>query len=254
MTVRNNLRSNVCFVGLLSFAFLIASAMPVAAGKIKEYSADQVHMKGGKELHTQKLYVAPEKFRTEMPSPSGQGSMTVIFRQDKKLTWTVFPDKKMYVENVLNEEEMKKHMKDFKKDSVLKEEDLGTETVNGYKCQKKRVETSFKMMNRTINASTTVWKCDELDFPVRTQSDDGVTTELRNIKPASQPSELFEVPAGFQKTANMMEAFGMMDPAGGAAIPPGAGPGQQPPFKSPKDLQKLLQGQGQQPEEGEEDQ
>jgi hypothetical protein len=79
-------------------------------------------------------------------------------------------------------------------------------------------------------------------------------TELRNIKPGSQPSELFEVPAGFKKAANMMEAFGMMDPAGGAAIPPGAGPGQQPPFKSPKDLQKLLQGQGQQPEEGEEDQ
>ena len=249
-----NLRSNICLVGLLSFALLIASAMPVEAGAIKEYSADQVHLKGDKVLQTQKIHAAPEKIRTEMLSPAGQGSMTIIFRQDKKLTWTLFPEKKMYVETLLNEAELKKDLTDLQKDAVVKEEDLGTETINGYKCQKKRVQTSLKMMNRNINTSTTVWKCDELDIPLRTQSGEGTMTELRNIKPGSQPASLFEVPAGYKKAANMMEAMGMMGEEGGAQIPGGPGPGQRPTLKIPKDVEKLLQEQGQQAGEGEEGQ
>lgn len=77
-------------------------------------------------------------------SLDGKGSMIVIVRKDLKVHWMLNPAKKAYFERPLNEEEMQGSFnKTFNKGE---EEDLGTETVSGYKCRKKRVNTATKFM------------------------------------------------------------------------------------------------------------
>ena len=225
------------FAALLTCALVCGLAATGKAGKLKEYSADQVRIKDGKTEQVGKIYVATDKIRTEMRHPGGQGTMILIMRQDKKVAWTLFPEKKTYFENAIDEKEMEKHLTGLRQGVKTKEEDLGTETVNGYKCKKRRIETNMEMMGHKITSHTTVWTSDELGFPLRTEADNGVITEMRNVDVGSQPSSLFEVPSGWKRTANMMEAIGDMDE--GRADPDDVkGTPQMPPPKSMEELMK----------------
>jgi hypothetical protein len=48
-----------------------------------------------------------------------------------------------------------------------------------------------------------------LDMPLRTKSQDGSMTELRNIKEGDPGNKYFEVPKEYKKVSNMMELMGM---------------------------------------------
>ena len=54
-----------------------------------------------------------------------------------------------------------------------------------------------------------VWVSDKLDMPLRTKSEDGSMTELRNIKKGAPAGKYFEVPKEYKKVSNMMELMGM---------------------------------------------
>jgi outer membrane lipoprotein-sorting protein len=175
-------------------------------GRLEEYSAEQVHIDSkGKIKGTSKLHVAPEKMRMEMSPPDGTGKMITIVRQDKGVYWMVMPGQKMYMERQIEEEEMDSLMQTYKDSQV--EEDLGTEKVNGYECSKKRVTTTHKIMGTKRKSVITIWQSPKIDFPLKTQTEDGEITELRNIRKGRQPSKLFEPPAGYEKMENMMQMF-----------------------------------------------
>lgn len=89
-----------------------------------------------------------------------------------------------------------------------KEEILGTETVNGYKCTKKRIETTVSFFGFEKTVETILWVSDRFDMPLRTQNSDGTVAEMRNIREGKQAAELFEPPTGYRKVASMMELFG----------------------------------------------
>jgi hypothetical protein len=192
-----------CFV--LTALLLGLAACGSSGGKMEEYSAKQVYKDSSGQEGTNKIFVSRDKIRMEMRSPKGEGSMVMIFRKDKKVAWTLFPEEKFYFENKLDEAKLQKAFGEIQDD--VKKEELGIETVSGLKCRKMRVETTSSFMGRQIKTTSTVWVSDRLDFPVKIQSEEGGVVEMRDIKSGRQPSDLFEIPAGYTK--RKMPLFGM---------------------------------------------
>jgi len=197
----------LCFVAVVVL-FSGLSAYALLGGKITKYTADQVTIDpNGKVQHEGKIYVTPDKIRMDGISPKGEGSIVMIFRRDKNIGWTLNPEKKLYMERPFNEKEMEQATKkiiDSRNEKVL-----GTETVNGFKCTKKEVETKVEFMGFKRTSKTIVWISKRLDMPIRTKSQDGSMTELRNIKKGSPASKYFEIPKDYKKVSNMMELMGM---------------------------------------------
>ena len=208
---------------LIAMSVMLVSAGSVYAGKIKSFSAEQVTLTpNGKIENKGKMYITPEKMRMEMRSPQGKGNMIIIMRRDNNLYWMLNPGEKKYFERPLNEKEWEKMAKGAIKSKT--EKDLGTETVNGFKCRKKSVEMVVEVMGFKSKSRSVVWVSKKLDMPVRTKMEDGRVTELRNIKKGRQSKKLFEVPGGYKKVGNMMETFaGSGEGSGGFSLPKGLG-------------------------------
>jgi len=225
----------VCFVAVAIF-FSGFYAHALLEGKITKYTADQVMIDSkGKVQHGGKIYVTPEKIRMDGISPGGQGNIVMIFRKDKNIGWTLNPDKKLFMERPLNEKEMEqatKKMIDSRNEKVL-----GTEKINGFSCTKKEVETTVELMGYKRTVKTIVWVSKRLDMPIRTKSQDGSITELRNIKEGTPANKYFEVPKEYKKVSNMFELMGMdMSGSGTKHSKPadnGKESGSQLPFKLP---------------------
>jgi len=232
----------LCFVAVVVL-FSGLSAYALLGGKITKYTADQVMIDAkGKIQHQGKIYVMPDKMRMDGISPKGEGSIVMIFRRDKNIGWTLNPEKKLYMEKPFNEKEMEQATKkiiDSRNEKVL-----GTENVNGFKCTKKEVETTVEFMGFKRTTKTIVWISERLDMPIRTQSQDGSMTELRNIKEGSPASKYFEIPQEYKKASNMMELMGM-DMSGHEEKPSkSAGEDKESdsqfPFKVPKGIKGLF--------------
>jgi len=192
------------FLGWVLLALLSASSV-AGAGKIENYSADQVFLgEKGQVRHTGKLYVTPNKMRMENPGPEGGREMIVIVRSDLGVYRMLNPEKKVYFERPLNENDMATFSDSVKRGEEV---DLGTDKVGGYTCQKKRITTTVEMMGFKQTSQSIIWVSDKFDMPLRTQNSDGSMTELRNIKEGKPAEELFETPKGYRKVANMMEMF-----------------------------------------------
>lgn len=232
----------LCFVAVLVM-FSGLSAYALLGGKITKYTADQVMIdSNGKIQHQGKLYVMPDKMRMDGISQKGEGSIVMIFRRDKNIGWTLNPEKKLYMEKPFNEKEMEQASKKFI--DSRNEKVLGTENVNGFKCTKKEIETTVEFMGFKRTSKTIVWISTRLDMPIRTKSQDGSMTELRNIKEGSPASKYFEIPKEYKKVSNMMELMGM-DMSGQEEKPSkAAGEDQESnsqfPFKVPKGIKGLF--------------
>lgn len=184
---------------------LLVSATGARGATVKSFSAKQVTVDpNGKIVSSGMIYVKPEKIRMDFKPPEGEGTMINIFRRDRNLHWMLSPEQKKYVESPYDEAELQKAMQLHMGQT---EKILGTETVNGFKCTKKEVETTVKFFGISKKSKAIVWQSDRLEFPVRTQTEDGTITELRDFKAGRQSSKLFEIPAGYAKVANMMELF-----------------------------------------------
>lgn len=216
--------------GVFVLAALVATG---CAGKATDYSAEQVHLDAsGKDQGSMKYFVSGDKIRTEMEAPQGEGTLVTIYRKDTAKLIMLNPESKVYFEKDLTEDDLKKTAAGLAPDSKTKQ--LGHEEVNGYKCEKMEVETTVSFMGMTRKSVSTVWKSDEFDIPLRTKSQEGDISELRNIKTGRQPSSLFEVPKGYEKADSMFALFGVGGGPGGAT-----GGAKQ---DTPRDMQKDVEG------------
>ena len=219
------------------------SAHALFGGKITKYTADQVMIDAnGKVQHKGKIYVTPNKMRMDSRSPKGEGSIVMIFRRDKNIGWTLNPEKKLYMEKPFNEKDMEqatKNIIDSRNEKVL-----GTENVNGFKCTKKEIETTVEFMGYKSTEKTIVWISERLDMPLRTKSQEGSMTELRNIKEGSPAGKYFEIPKEYKKVSNMMELMGMGISEHEEKPSTSAGEdkesGSQFPFKMPKGIKGMF--------------
>ena len=179
---------------------MLAWAASAVAGKIGAYSADMVSLDAaGKVEASTRIYVDAGRMRLELPPQEGMQGMTIIVRPDLKLQWMVDVESRTCLEHSLDDAQLRAiapAMAAATPDS--REERLGTETVQGYKAEKKRVTTTQKVMGQVGRNVSLVWQAEEFDIPLRERDEEGFTEELRNIKVGAQPASLFEVPSGYR--------------------------------------------------------
>ncbi|HPJ26178.1 MAG TPA: DUF4412 domain-containing protein [Synergistaceae bacterium] len=194
------------FLGTLILAVLFACT---AFGA--EYTADMITT-GPHGNSTGKLYVKGNLFRQDI-AMQGQ-EQTILINEETGDTIVVMHAQKMYMEFLdMADEEFQETMEvDIDSAEELLEEnpdmataeDLGTETVNGYKC--KVFKVTYK---EDLRGDSTLWISKKLETPIKivTNTSEGTSTmEMKNIQEGSLASSLFEIPQGYKK----MEMPGFM--------------------------------------------
>jgi hypothetical protein len=195
---------------LLVTVLAVGTALGAGMPQTKvEYSADSTMESQGMTM-TSKVFQAENKYRMEMKV---QGANNIVInRMDKKLSWILMPDQKMYMENSL--EEGKKKSNDIN-DCKIDQQPLGSETVNGMKTTKNKLAMSCP---DGLKYNGTMWVTKDgimvkMDSVAKTDKGDiPFKMELKNINIAKQDPSLFEIPAGYQamNMGGMMGAFGDM--------------------------------------------
>jgi hypothetical protein len=161
----------------------------------KPFSADMT-MSGPMGSQQGKVYAGENAYRSEMTMRQGM-TMATIVRYDKKVVWMLMPGNR-YMEMPLGERAgMAGALRD--KTAKFETQDLGTEKVGAYDCEKYHVHTTTA--NYETNGLVWVGKSgDAKGFLVKTQDEkSGMTVEYSNIKAGEPDASVFEVPAGYQK-------------------------------------------------------
>lgn len=235
---------------LLTISLLLpgtSNAFP--GGKIDKFSADQVELsKDGKTLNTLKIYVTPDAFRMDGMPGAGMNpnmpktNLSMLTLKNKNELYTLNHDKKLYCVTSVDENNTPASMKGYKDAQQIKE--LGKETISGYKCIKKEITSTVKMMGMTSTSKALIWESNRFEMPLRIQSQEGYISEIRNIKTGAPSGSLFKLPKGYTKVDNMMLVMGM--DFGNMGTHTNTEPDQDTPGNqnSPQELEKALKGLG----------
>src|SRR3990172_6482918 len=93
-------------------------------------------------------------------------------------------------------EKMKKKMMMKDPEDRAKMKLLGTETINGFDCEKYEIDTAYE--GKSLKQY--VWIAKKLGMPVKSVSADGsMTMEYRDIKVGGVADSVFDLPQGYQK-------------------------------------------------------
>jgi len=180
-----------------------------------QFSAEIVNNDNDKEgKDTTKVYFGKEKMRFDSMSNGQHGGGAVIMDLHTQTYTVLMADQHMYMEMPAQAMENRGMFTFFESGDVENAcpewlklarnthgtcHKVGHETVNG------RDTVKYEGTN-SEGESSTVWLDAKVRFPIKWQGkkDGG---ELRNIQEGSQPSSLFEIPAGFTKfdAAQMMQ-------------------------------------------------
>ena len=208
------------------FSAAIASALVVfGAGSFAlaaEFSAEMIQKASGKTM-TGNICIKGKKMRMEMNTPGAR--MVHIFLPDENRALMLYPDQKMYMEMNTKDTSRRASMMDEKLEDKATKKYLGTETVNGYLCDK--YEFTF---HDTSMGKTTQWFSKKLSYPVKMvhQGEQGETvTEYKNIKEGGVSDSVFQLPSGYKK----MQMPGMGSGMGHGGMKPGSG-ADMPPLES----------------------
>jgi outer membrane lipoprotein-sorting protein len=187
-------------------------ALEKMKGAEEEYSADVV-MEVENNLMNYKVYYAPGgKQRQDMSYQGNQQIM--ILRQDKKVSWMLMPEQKMYMETDLKQptqDNMTRDMSDCEVDATAS----GRESINGVNATKSKISMSCP---NNIGYEGYMWVTKEgimvkMDATAKYDGKKShFKTELKNLKIAKQEPSLFEIPAGYKKFS--MPGLGGMMPKG----------------------------------------
>jgi len=189
-----------------------------------DFTADMV-TKHGKMVVTGKIYRQGQKMREDM-SATGQ-KQTMIVRPDKKVAWMLNAATKQYMEMPMRPRmDLSRLADDADLRKMATKKSLGTETVNGYRCEK----SLYTFKNKNMGTMT-VWMSKDLQWPVKSENKSargaGIT-EFKNIKKMRPADSLFEIPKGYKKMAmpggpgmpGMHGMRGMHGPHGMPGMPP----------------------------------
>ena len=191
---------------LLLFMFwvaLIANACFAGTAEASEFLADVV-MKGGMTSGDGKVWVKGHKSRQEMGGKTEK--MILIMDMEEGYHWTLMPDMKMYLKTRVPAKGKGFHPESFvgkapgQLDAEIKR--IGTETVEGYKCDKYLFTFSDKKMG-----TMTQWFSIKLGYPIKTVNKSDmigeVITELHNIQKAHIEDQLFNVPSDYREMPSL---------------------------------------------------
>jgi len=171
---------------LFPFAFACLALLWSGSAGAVEFSADMVIQPKGDEALTGKIFVKGEKVRQET-SEEGEVQIMII-RPDKKVTWMITPEEKVYMEMPYQSED--KTFEEWTAEKEKKAKLLGEDTVSGLVCKK------YESMED--GEKTFFWVSKQFPFPIKVE-DAEVTMEYKNIKDGPLAESLFELPEGYQK-------------------------------------------------------
>ena len=143
-----------------------------------------------------RVYSAPGKERREMEQRGKK--MITITRQDKKVTWMLMPEQKMYMEMPMEggRPSNPESISSYKIDAT----EVGPETVNGIKATKSKVVMTDSKGNKMGGF---MWRTSD-GIAVKTDilaigsgNKMRMKSELTNLKVGHQDPALFEIPAGY---------------------------------------------------------
>jgi hypothetical protein len=198
---------------ILAACFLLNFLVLANVALAQDFSADVIENKRGNQAPG-KLYATKGKVRWEVPDPR-MGSIALILDQRQGKSVVILQDKRMYMDSMpwttrtpliakfwsvddVNDAcpQWKKVAEQLKADE--KSDDnwgscsrVGSDTVNG------RSAVKYEGVSKT-GEKEYYWVDTKLKCVIKGGSGSG-SIELRNIQEASQPSSLFEVPAGYTK-------------------------------------------------------
>ena len=181
---------------IAGIAFLLAGTAAAVEEKLNvEYSADQV-VEAEDGAMKSRMYYTPTKERREM-NQGGQ-SMVMIMRHDKKVTWTVMPEEKMYMEAAMKPSTDKTDMSAYK----IEQTPVGQEMLNGVNMSKSKIIMTHSSGSKMggfmwMTKEGIMAKIDAIS--VEKGSKDRFKMEQTNIKAGKQPADLFELPRGVEK-------------------------------------------------------
>lgn len=178
------------------FLFLVVIsllAMPVCAA---EFSADMsIQSAAGGDL-TGKVFVRANDLRQDLDTP--MGTQTTIIDRETGVMYILLPGQKRYMEMKNTQVTLDK---DEKFEDKFSEEgkitNLGTETVEGYLCDKFHI-----VYNDTDLGEGTVWVAKDINYPVKIKiqnPQDKATIKYSNICETKLQDSLFLLPEGYKK-------------------------------------------------------
>jgi hypothetical protein len=166
-----------------------------AQAPLKPFSADQVFKVGARTMMGT-VHATSTAMRMESDA-NGKHYINIV-RGDRKVVWTLIPDKKVYYEMAMPSlPDSAMLARNGTEAPNAQRQNAGTERVGDYVCDKTLV-----VANSGGRADAfTEWAAKELGgFVVKRQAQDGSwSVEYRNVQLASQDASLFEIPAGYQK-------------------------------------------------------
>jgi outer membrane lipoprotein-sorting protein len=166
--------------------------LPASLIQAAEFSAKVVTKAGGKEIPG-KIYIKGDKARNEVQVAGHPGIQ--IMRPDKKVLWVIMPQQKAYMEMQFTKEHEQKMLK-ISEQAKAKMKKIGTETVNGYECDKFETPAA----NKGNSSKQYIWIAQKLGVPIKMVTEDGsFAMEYKDIKPEKLDDSLFEPPPGYRK-------------------------------------------------------
>jgi len=199
-----------------AFAPLLVFALSIPVPAV-DFKADIVQRVSGESKPGQ-IYVKDTKYRMEQREDGEQ--VVIIVDQQSGVTQVLSPSRKEYIQKPPNDPETLmndpfqsvKFMVSPAFGAVSKH--IGTETVNGYLCDK-------YVISKEGTELITQWVSQKLKFPIRVSrpADQNTFAELKNIREAPLSVRLFQIPAGYKKTAGATAEAPSEGPPWAANVP-----------------------------------
>ena len=173
---------------LVLCALVVFSSVALSA----ESSADLIQKTAGMTTKG-KVYIKGNKMRMEMETPAGKSINLMDI--DTGLMQMLQPEQKMYFEMQTPEAGVVKT--DEALDKIADKKHVGTEKVNGYKCDKYEIIYHDRSLGKMSQ-----WFSKKLNYPIKiiyNGPQGEMVVEYKNIKQGKVDSSLFEIPPGYEK-------------------------------------------------------
>jgi outer membrane lipoprotein-sorting protein len=173
---------------LVLCALVVFSSVALSA----EFSADLIQKTAGMTTKG-KVYIKGNKMRMEMETPAGKSINLMDIGTG--LMQMLQPEQKMYFEMETPEAGVVKT--DEALDKIADKKHVGTEKVNGYKCDKYEIIYHDRSLGKMSQ-----WFSKKLNYPIKiiyNGPQGEMVVEYKNIKQGKVDSSLFEIPPGYDK-------------------------------------------------------
>ncbi len=188
------MRKRISFGWFTGMIVALAILVNSNAAPASQFTADMIQSEGGDTI-TGKIYVKNSKYRMDLEEDSHQ--VFVIVDQTAGVTRVLMPEEKMYME--MGTQDFRSLMKDPFQGlkytaSTGDSKHLGTETVNGYECDKYLISMNQQDV-------LTQWVSQKLKFPIKIVMHVSKNTfvDLQNIQEGPVDDALFDIPSEYTK-------------------------------------------------------